>query len=171
MRVEADDNSRSAMPMACLRLAASAALVLALLLLSVGEVMGASGEVVTLPVPERTIYPGETITADRLSQRDFRNRGAVLSRFAVQPSDVVGRRVRRTLVARRPIPLGALQRAHVVTRGDRVAVFFAVGALRVSGYAEPLEDGVVGDRIKLRNPDTRVIMHGVILPDGTVQVH
>lgn len=130
----------------------------------------ATGEVVRLPVPEHTIYPGERLTLEMLAVRDFRNRGAQLSRYAKRANDVVGQMARRTLVARRPIPLAALRAPHTVRRGSRVQVFFRTGALQVSGFADSLVDGSVGERIPLRNPNTRVIIHGVVQPNGTIEV-
>ena len=65
-------------------------------------------QLITLPVPTVTIYPGELIDADRLTERDVppvaRSAAVTLERTAM----LVGKVAKRTLLPDHPIPANAI---------------------------------------------------------------
>jgi flagella basal body P-ring formation protein FlgA len=44
------------------------------------------------------------------------------------------------------------------------------GGLKITAAGTPLNDGVVGDLIKVRNTDTGVIISGTVRPDSSILV-
>jgi len=67
------------------------------------------------------------------------------------PTDVVGRRTRAALGAGKPVLLRQVEPVWLVARGNPVVLLAAAGGLAVSAPAEALEDGGMGDVIRVTN--------------------
>jgi len=151
-----------------LRLQGFAAAILAavLALLATGPVQAAP-EAVTLPVPAVTLYPGDVIADVHLVDRAFR----VAGRVAVDNRlSLVGKVVRRTLLPGQPIPLNAVDDPKVVRRGVPTQVVFRESDLVITGIVEPMASASVNEMVKARNPDSGLIVVGVVQADGTIRV-
>ena len=129
---------------------------------------GAARQLVTLPVPTVTIYPGEMIDADELTDHLLQSSiGAGIRR----PVDIlVGKVAKRTLLPGEPDPDNAVGEVDLVTRGTSVQLVFQQAGLIITAYASPLEDGSAGDLIRVRNIDSGATIIGMVQPDGTVRV-
>jgi len=57
-----------------------------------------------------------------------------------------------------------------VRNGAAVRIEYRDGALTIAVAGEALQDGGVGDFVKLRNADSGVTVSGQVQADGTVQV-
>ncbi len=125
---------------------------------------------VTLPVPRATIAQGEIITLSALEKRRFRaNR---IDRFSVVPNinDILGKEAVRRLPVGEPIPKSALRRREAVKRGEPAQLVFQDRGLEIVAHVEPLEDGVVGEIIRVRNVDTGLIIVGRVEENGTISI-
>lgn len=145
---------------------ATAVLAAFLGLLATGPIQ-ANPVAVTLPVPAVTLYPGDVIADVHLVDRAFRVAGrvAVDNRLAL-----VGKVVRRTLLPGQPIPLNAVDDPKVVRRGVPTQVVFRESDLVITGIVEPMASASVNEMVKARNPDSGLIVVGVIQADGTIRV-
>jgi flagella basal body P-ring formation protein FlgA len=74
---------------------------------------------------------------------------------AASLEEVVGRVARRTVPAQAPVPRSALGEAPAVRRGESVKVEVQQGAARLELWARAEADGRRGDRIAVRNPETK----------------
>jgi flagella basal body P-ring formation protein FlgA len=123
----------------------------------------------SLPVPTVTIYPGDTIRDPMIADREVMDAGAgpavIDDRLAI-----VGKVARRTLLPGKPIPVGAVEDAKVVSNGAQVRIVFQEGGLVITTYAAALQNGRVGDLVRVRNLDSGVTVSGTVLPDGSVRV-
>lgn len=121
-----------------------------------------------LPVPRTVIYPGDVITDAVLVEQDVQ----ALANLPVvtKRADAVGKLARRTLVPGKPIPLSAVRVADVVAQGKQYRIVFAEAGLVISSYAVALSSGGVGDVVSLRNPDSGMVVRGVVATDGTVRM-
>ena len=127
----------------------------------------AAPEGVMLPVPAVTLYPGDVITDAHLVDRAFRvaARVSIDNRLAV-----VGKVTRRTLLPGQPIPLNAVDDPKVVRRGVPTQVVFRESDLVITGIVEPMASASVNEMVKARNPDTGLVVIGVVQADGTIRV-
>ncbi|MBK6690307.1 MAG: flagellar basal body P-ring formation protein FlgA [Deltaproteobacteria bacterium] len=105
---------------------------------------------ISVVVPVRTISAGRKIEAADLTLKSLRL-GGPPGRFASTLDELVGKTARVTLLADRPIPLPELRAEKIVSRGEELRVLVHTGALQVTVFAEALEDGALGERIKVRN--------------------
>jgi len=147
-------------------------LVAMLAILAAASVVAASEEpsIRTLPVPIDTILPGEVISADRLTERQFKTTPRSLAGVATRSLEVVGRETRRRLLAGLPISLAGLGTPYAVKRG---AVSFAIyrgDGFSISTEIILLSDGVEGEIISARSTDTGAIIKVEVLPGGELQV-
>ena len=127
----------------------------------------AAPEAIMLPVPAVTLYPGDVISDAHLVDRAFRSaaRVSIDNRLAI-----VGKVARRTLLPGQPIPLNAVDDAKVVRRGVPTQVVFRESDLVITGIVEPMASGSVNEMVKARNPDTGLMVVGVVQADGTIRV-
>jgi len=142
-----------------------AAIVLSL---SLADCVVAEEAATQLPVATRTIYPGDTITEDMIFLKgadQIRGVGALVT----DPESLIGRTARRTLLPGQPIPKVAIREAYVVFRGKTVSVIFHSGTVTIMGIALALESGSTGETVNARNPDSGIVIRGVVQPDGSLR--
>lgn len=125
---------------------------------------------VILTVPASTINAGDVITEDMLEERPFTVANAQRYPMAASRSALVGKVAKRMLVAGNPIATFAVTEAKLVTRGVATTIIFQEGGLHIRGQAMPLESGVVGASVRLKNQDSGHVITGIVQADGTVKV-
>lgn len=130
----------------------------------------AAAATLQLPVPRITLYPGELIRSDHLTDQRFNARALSHSAVYKRREDIVGKVARRTLLPGQPIPVNALRDPYLVVQGRTVQIVYRDGALTITGYAVALESGSEGDVIRVRNVDSGAIVKGVVESDGTIRV-
>lgn len=117
-------------------------------------------------VPVVTIYPGDMIAAEMLSDREVSdNVGPVLSRDAI-----LGRTARRTLLPGRPIPSGSVGEARLVRAGASVQIVFETGPLAILARGVAQQNGTVGETVSVRNAQSGRLVSGVVTSEGTVRI-
>jgi len=127
-----------------------------------------AGEVVL--IPNRVIYPGETIELAALKQVTLIPGKHKPEAMATRTEELQGKIAKRTLLPGRYIPTAAIREAWLVEQGAAVQVFFVAGGLTITATAVTLQPGSAGDLIKVRNSDSGKILSGTVMADGTIQV-
>lgn len=128
----------------------------------------AAGEVVL--IPNRVIYPGETIAPGALREVTLVAGKIKPDAVATKLEDLDGRIAKRTLLPGHYIPVNAIRQAWVVEQGAPVQVIFAAGPLTISAAAVTLQSGSAGDVVKVRNIDSGKTFSGIVMADGTIRV-
>lgn len=121
-----------------------------------------------LPVVSIGVYPGDTLTAEMVLDRELVVRAVALRSFAATRDAVVGKVARRALAAGQPIPLQSLRDPHAFKEGQSVTIVYGDGGLMIQGVAVALEPGVVGQQVRMRNAETGITVRGTVRGDGTV---
>lgn len=121
-------------------------------------------------VPGITLYPGDAVAVQGLSEKSFNGSAKVLNGYVETAAQVEGKFARRTLVAGKPIALTALRSAEVVFQGQPAAAAYVSGGLSIETMLVPLESGAAGDSIKARNPESGIIIVAIAQDDGTLLV-
>jgi flagellar basal body P-ring formation protein FlgA len=124
---------------------------------------------VAAPTPRIVIYPGDIIADDMLADLpDDTARG--VGPIAESRAAVIGKMSRRTLLPGQAIPIAAVDNPRLVNNGGAVKLVFVDGELSIVTTGSALQDGAVGDLVKVRNDDSGVTVSGVVQPDGAVLV-
>ena len=121
------------------------------------------------PVAALTIYPGDIIRDQMITDADFPDTVAS-SAYATNRSMLVGKVARRTLLPGQPIPANAVGEPKLVTIGAMVRLVYEEGGLVISTYASALQAGGAGDIVSVRNPESGITISGVIRADGSIHV-
>lgn len=146
------------------------AILLAPVLLLQAAAVPAFAEDRTVPVPNQVIYPGDVIRDSMLNDASIDDSSASNGSFIDTRAALIGKMAKRTLLPGRLVAPTAVENPRAVSNGAQVKLVYSDGALTIVTFAMALENGGVGDRIKVRNADTGTILSGVILPDGSVSV-
>ncbi|MFE1600206.1 flagellar basal body P-ring formation chaperone FlgA [Methylobacterium sp. ID0610] len=125
---------------------------------------------IVLPVPVVTVYPGDVIKETMLRQQafppTFRARLAVID----APLAIVGRVARRTLLPGEPVPVNAVDDPRLVSRGTPAQMIFEENGLVITTLGTPLQNGGLGEVIRIRNSDTGRIVSGTVQGDGRIRI-
>lgn len=144
--------------------------ILAALAVLFGSAQAALAGQLMLPVPMVTIYPGDLINESMLRERafppNFRARAAVVE----TPRALIGKVAKRTLLPGEAIPNNAVDDPKVITRGSPTQIVFQENGLTITALGTPLQDGSLGEQIRVRNSDTGRIVLGVVQADGRVRI-
>ncbi|MCA3554237.1 flagellar basal body P-ring formation chaperone FlgA [Aestuariivirga sp.] len=123
-----------------------------------------------LPVPRETMFPGDVITADRLTDRQFQTTEQSVRGIATSSSEVIGKETRRRLVAGMPIALGGLGTPLAIRRGAAAVAVYRDEGFSISTSVIALSDGAEGDVIDARALETGAVIKVQVLPDGALAV-
>lgn len=121
-------------------------------------------------IPNRVIYPGETITTGTLRQVTLVPGKVKPAAVATTLPELDGKVARRTLLPGRYIPVAAVRSAWLLEQGATVQVNFVAGGLTISIAAVTLQPGSPGDVVKVRNIDSGKVLTGTVMEDGSVRV-
>lgn len=122
------------------------------------------------PVPKVVIYPGDAIRDEMIAdspEGGVRDGGGP---FVEDRSLVVGKVARLTLLPGHAIPYEAVSNRKVVANGAEVKLVYSEGGLLIMTEGAALQDGGVGDIVRVRNSDSGVTVSGAVQPDGSVKV-
>lgn len=119
-------------------------------------------------VANRALSRGQRLEAQdlRIEHRDVGD----LRRPAVRdPAQVLGYRVDRPIPPGRVVDAAMLSAPVLVERGRRVRLAVRTQGMDISMSGQAMEDGALGDTVKVRNTSSRAIVEGVVTGAGTVR--
>ena len=145
-------------------------LAVAILVLLTGTARMQAQVVTTVPVPGITLYPGDPITDEVLTEQRMRLTRRSLEAVVASREMLVGKIARRTLLAGQPVTLNAIEAPKLVRRGVPVRLVFIEGGLTIITYAEPLQSAGAGDIVRVRNTESGAVITGAVQSDGSVVV-
>jgi len=122
-----------------------------------------------IPVAHSTLLRGQALKdaditmerSDVLVQRDA---------FLNYPTSDDSLELTESIAAGRPILNRSVRVRPMVLRGQTVEGVFQDGSLGISLLVETLEDGVLGQNVRVRNPKTRHELHGKVENEKTVRI-
>lgn len=130
----------------------------------------ASAEVLSLPVPVRTIFPNDQIAASDFVMKEFVVNESIKRNYLLTPNGVERSVAMRVLPAGKPIVLRALRRKADVEKGKGVMARYVSGGVEIQGFLIPEQDGTAGQVIKAKNPQTGVVVPALVHTDGSLLV-
>ncbi len=126
----------------------------------------AYGQVVRSTRPYRK---GHRVKAEDLyvSRMDIRKMpgGAVKD-----PVSIIGKSLKRSVSANRPIVENMIETSQTVKRGKRVFLIISQGGLSITAYGKIKEKGYIGMPVKAMNLSSKKEVVGVLIDENTVEV-
>jgi len=86
------------------------------------------------------------------------------------PGEIIGMAARMNIQAGRIITEGMIEEPTVVYRGEPVTVFIRLGNAFITLHGIPLDSGGVGDEIRVRNPDSNVIINATVTGPSRAEI-
>jgi flagellar basal body P-ring formation protein FlgA len=128
-----------------------------------------SAQEALVPTPKAVIYPGDLILDDMLVDvADAARDGS--GPFVDSRSLILGKVARLTLLPGHAIPFSGVSNRKLVSNGAEVKLVFSEGGLVIMTTGSALQDGSIGDIVRVRNDDSGVTVSGAVQPDGSVRV-
>lgn len=133
------------------------------------QVAGRFEQMQDVPMVKFRMTSGQVITADDIIWQKMPS--ARLTRDTVLASeDLVGKMAVRTLTGTRAIKSDELRVPPVVTRQSTVHMNYKSANLSIQAVGQALEDGAVGDKIRVRNTSSGAMLEGIVTANGQVQI-
>ena len=129
----------------------------------------AAAQEALVPTPKAVIYPGDLILDGMLADVPNPARDGS-GPFVDSRSLIVGKVARLTLLPGHAIPFSGVSSRKLVSNGAEVKLVFSEGNLLIMTTGAALQDGSIGDIVRVRNNDSGVTVSGAVQPDGSVQV-
>ena len=133
------------------------------------NVAGYARKLVELPVLTRRLGKGVIIRADDLSLVEMRASQSQQN-TARDESDLIGLETKRALQANRPIRLSDVQTPVLVKKGALVTMLVRTPSMSLSAVGQALEDGAMGEVIRILNPKSHKTVQGTVVSKGQVQM-
>ncbi len=131
---------------------------------------GAAPDEIMLPVPTVTIYAGDTIKDSMLRLQAYPASYRGRSAYIDAPLAMAGRTARRMLLPGEPVPVNAVDDPRLVSRNAPTQMVFEENGLVITAVGAPLQNGGLGETIRVRNTDTNRIVLGTVMADGRIRI-
>jgi len=123
-----------------------------------------------IPTPKLIIYPGDLIRGEMLADTPADETAPSPQPILQSRAQIVGKVARRTLLPGQAIPVTGVTSPKLVNNGGDVKIVYVEDGLTIIATGLALQDGWLGDVIRIRNPDSGVVVTGKVQTDGTVRV-
>jgi flagella basal body P-ring formation protein FlgA len=134
------------------------------------SISGQISRMVELPVLTRMLRRGEPIEADDiqwLEMRDQRLPGNAI----LDAEQLIGLTPRRSLRPGVPILTSDVRPPLLIERGGTVTLVLETPAMTLTAVGQALQDGALGDVVRIANLQSRSVVSGEITAAGTVRVN
>lgn len=131
------------------------------------RIIGRAWAGVAAAVPVRRIGAGEVLRAE-----DFRIERVRADRAGsvADPAAVIGLALRRPISAGQPLAQADLGRPTVVARNSAVMMAITAPGMSIGAQGRALEDGAMGEVIRVQNIASRAVVAGEVMGPGRVRV-
>jgi flagella basal body P-ring formation protein FlgA len=130
----------------------------------------AAAETLEIPVPIKTISPGEQFKDEAFLKKSFEVSPIAKTNYVTQQAQLENMEAFRTLRAGKPIPLVFLRKKADVRKGIETVARFSSFGVEIVGQLTPLRDAHVGDVIPCKNKQSGVTIDALVMVDGTLNV-
>lgn len=127
-------------------------------------------EVMSLPVPVRTLYPNDELHKEDFTWKQFEVNDIARRNYFTGVDPIIANVALRALPAGRPVPLRAVKRRSDVRKGEQTLAHYEADGIEIQGILVPEQDAVVGQMVQVKNPQTGVLLFARVAMDGTLIV-
>lgn len=118
------------------------------------------------PLPSSALIANEVIRAgDTITMENAAPESGELSS---SDQALIGKQVRRTIYAGKPVTKSNTRAPFVVKRNQNVTVKYVSGALEITMSGRAMENAAAGETVSIMNASSREIVSGVVTEEGWV---
>jgi flagella basal body P-ring formation protein FlgA len=130
----------------------------------------ASAETLLIPVPARTLVPGEQFSGSEFLQKSFEVSPIAKANYVTDSAQLESMEALRPLPAGRPIPLAFLAQKADVRKGRATVARFSTLGIEILGQLTPLRDAHAGEIVPCKNLASGLTTSAMALADGSLSV-
>ncbi|MEM9469018.1 MAG: flagellar basal body P-ring formation chaperone FlgA [Pseudomonadota bacterium] len=132
-------------------------------------VTGSVQRMVSVPVLREPMRSGMIIGKNDIELIDMPEK-ELQHNTLFKTEDLIGLTPRRIAYAGKPLQTKELQRPQIVTRGERVTIYFKEGPLMLTAKGKALENGAKGDVVRISNLGSSKNLDAVVINQNEVVV-
>lgn len=133
------------------------------------NISGRFHRMVELPVPAQRFGAGHILSADDIIMVRMREEG-LATNLLVDPERLIGQAVHRSVSAGKPIRVGDVRAPRLVEKGRIVVVSLNTGTMTLTVQGRAMENGAMGDVIRVQNTKSNMIIDAEVTGDGRLEV-
>ncbi len=122
-----------------------------------------------IPVLNTPMNAGDVITASDIDYVDMRSTD-VSSSMITAAANLIGHTPRYGLQAMRPVMASAVKMPEIIKKGELVTMTLDSNLMHLTAIGRAMDNGAVGDDIRVMNPSSKQIIDAVITGPQTVSV-
>lgn len=130
----------------------------------------AQAAMVAVPVLKAPLQKGAVIAEDNITTVEV-PQNQVFPSTITQVDQLAGLTTQRPLAAGQPVNRIQVKATASITRNQSVSIRYTRGAVELTVKGQALEDGQIGQTIKVINPATRTTVAGVVKENGVVEIN
>jgi flagella basal body P-ring formation protein FlgA len=132
-------------------------------------VAGRAVALIEVPVLNRRLATGEIIRKDDIDWAVLRSEQ--VGRQAIgDPARLIGQEVRRVVPAGQTLRAADLRTPLAVTKNAVVTMMLQTPRMQLTSKGKSMEDGSIGDTVRIMNTQSKTVIEGVVTSINTVQV-
>jgi flagella basal body P-ring formation protein FlgA len=133
------------------------------------EISGKFERVRQIPVMARKMLKGETITKADITYTNVNEK--IISRgYIADEKLLIGKALTRMVQENKPVMAESLEAAAVVKKDSMVTATYKSGSVILQDNLMALEDGAVGDVIRLKNTNSQRVAKGKVISENNVEI-
>ena len=132
-------------------------------------IVGRAIALLEVPVLNRRFAAGEIIRKDDIDWVTMRAEQAGRQAIA-EPERLIGQEIRRVVPAGQTLRASDLRTPLAVTKNAVVTMMLQTPRMQLTSKGKAMEDGSVGDTVRIMNTQSKTVIEGVVTSMNTVQV-
>ncbi len=133
------------------------------------NVSGRIERLISIPVLANSLKAGDVIGARDIDYIQI-PKNKIANGVVLQEQDLINMTPRRTISSGKPIIANDLTYPKMVGRGDNITLVFEAGAMVLTVKGKSLQDGAMGDVVRVTNLDSNKNLQGVVTADREVTI-
>lgn len=125
---------------------------------------------ITVPVAGQDLKSGQIITRDDIQMKDIVQETGRRRADPVKTEDLIGKEVKRSIRAGQIISQNDVQTQVMVAKGKIITLNFAKGGIMLSAKGKALENGGLGDTVRVMNIQSKSVVQGTVTGPETVSI-
>lgn len=133
------------------------------------RISGSVHNLVSIPVVTRRLRRGDVIREDDiawLNQRESKSKRDVI----MDETLLIGKASKRSIAPNTAIKSSYVRRPLLIAKGGLVTIQLKTGLMRLTTQGQALEEGSLGDTVRIKNKQSKRIIEGKVIGAGEVQV-
>jgi flagella basal body P-ring formation protein FlgA len=121
------------------------------------------------PMFKVKVHKGYVLSEDDIEYRKYAS-SKIRGQYIKDIDQIVGKTAKRTVIANKPIKNEDLGSSTIIKKGSNVQIHYKKGKLYIEAAGVALEDGGLGEIIKIKNIDSNKSIKGKVRSETEVEV-